>query len=53
MENVVESFSYWTLFFTAALVINISPGPDLLYILLKNFYQLNHKNFLDYLFLIF
>ncbi len=31
----MESFSYWTLFFTAALMINISPGPDLLYILSK------------------
>ena len=31
----MESLSYWTLFFTAALMINISPGPDLLYILSK------------------
>ena len=31
----MESFSYWTFFFTAALMINISPGPDLLYILSK------------------
>ena len=31
----MESISYWTLFFSAALAINISPGPDLIYILSK------------------
>jgi RhtB (resistance to homoserine/threonine) family protein len=31
----MESFSYWVLFFSAALAINVSPGPDLLYILSK------------------
>ena len=31
----MESLSYWTLFFSAALAINVSPGPDLLYILSK------------------
>ncbi len=31
----MESFSYWMLFFTAALAINVSPGPDLIYILSK------------------
>ncbi len=31
----MESLSYWVLFFSAALAINISPGPDLIYILSK------------------
>ncbi len=31
----MESISYWVLFFSAALAINISPGPDLIYILSK------------------
>ena len=29
----MDDYTYWLLFFSAALVINISPGPDLLYIL--------------------
>ncbi|NOY44675.1 MAG: LysE family translocator [Deltaproteobacteria bacterium] len=29
----MESFSYWGVFFSAALAINVSPGPDLIYIL--------------------
>lgn len=29
----MESTSYWLLFFSAAFAINISPGPDLIYIL--------------------
>ncbi len=31
----MESISYWVLFFSAALAINLSPGPDLIYILSK------------------
>lgn len=31
----MESIAYWALFFSAALAINISPGPDLIYILSK------------------
>ena len=31
----MESASYWLVFFTAALAINISPGPDLIYILTR------------------
>jgi len=31
----MESISYWALFFSAALAINLSPGPDLIYILSK------------------
>ena len=31
----MESISYWALFFTAAFAINISPGPDIIYILSK------------------
>jgi len=31
----MESLSYWALFFSAALAINVSPGPDLIYILSK------------------
>ena len=35
----MESASYWLVFFTAALAINISPGPDLLYILTRTIAQ--------------
>jgi RhtB (resistance to homoserine/threonine) family protein len=35
----MESTSYWLLFFSAAFAINISPGPDLLYILSKTIAQ--------------
>lgn len=31
----MESTSYWLLFFSAAFAINISPGPDMIYILSK------------------
>ena len=31
----METISYWTIFFSAAFAINISPGPDLIYILSK------------------
>jgi RhtB (resistance to homoserine/threonine) family protein len=31
----MESIPYWALFFSAALAINLSPGPDLIYILSK------------------
>ena len=31
----MESIPYWALFFTAAFAINISPGPDIIYILSK------------------
>jgi RhtB (resistance to homoserine/threonine) family protein len=29
----MDDYAYWTLFFSVALALNISPGPDLLYIL--------------------
>lgn len=35
----MESSSYWLLFFSAAFAINISPGPDLIYILSKTIAQ--------------
>ena len=35
----MESTSYWLLFFSAAFAINISPGPDLIYILSKTIAQ--------------
>lgn len=35
----MESTSYWVVFFSAALAINISPGPDLIYILSKTIAQ--------------
>lgn len=35
----MESSSYWLLFFSAAIAINISPGPDLIYILSKTIAQ--------------
>ena len=35
----MESSSYWVLFFSAAFAINISPGPDLIYILSKTIAQ--------------
>lgn len=35
----MESSSYWILFFSAAIAINISPGPDLIYILSKTIAQ--------------
>ncbi len=35
----MESSSYWILFFSAAFAINISPGPDLIYILSKTIAQ--------------
>ncbi len=35
----MESTSYWLLFFSAAFAINISPGPDLLYILSRTITQ--------------
>lgn len=35
----MESTSYWLLFFSAALAINISPGPDMIYILSKTIAQ--------------
>jgi RhtB (resistance to homoserine/threonine) family protein len=35
----MESTSYWLLFFSAALAINISPGPDMIYILSKTVAQ--------------
>lgn len=35
----MESTSYWVLFFSAAFAINISPGPDIIYILSKTIAQ--------------
>ena len=35
----MESTSYWLLFFSAAFAINISPGPDMIYILSKTIAQ--------------
>lgn len=35
----MESLPYWLLFFSAALAINLSPGPDILYILSKTIAQ--------------
>jgi len=35
----MESSSYWLLFLSAAIAINISPGPDLIYILSKTIAQ--------------
>ncbi len=35
----MESSSYWLLFLSAAVAINISPGPDLIYILSKTIAQ--------------
>ncbi len=35
----METTSYWLIFFSAALAINISPGPDLIYILSKTIAQ--------------
>lgn len=35
----MDSTSYWLLFFSAAFAINISPGPDLIYILSKTIAQ--------------
>jgi len=35
----MESTSYWILFFSAAFAINISPGPDLIYIVTKTIAQ--------------
>ena len=35
----MDSASYWLLFFSAAFAINISPGPDLIYILSKTIAQ--------------
>lgn len=32
-SQLITDSSYWVLFFTAALAINISPGPDLIYVL--------------------
>ncbi len=32
-------YHYWTLFFTAAIALNISPGPDLVFILTKTVTQ--------------
>jgi len=33
----MNEYSYWIVFITAAFVINISPGPDILYILSQTF----------------
>ena len=35
----MESSSYWLLFFSAALAINISPGPDMIYIVSRTIAQ--------------
>ena len=35
----MDSTSYWLLFFSAAFAINISPGPDIIYILSKTIAQ--------------
>lgn len=35
----MDSLSYWLVFLSAALVINISPGPDLIYILSRTIAQ--------------
>ncbi len=35
----MDSTSYWLLFFSAAFAINISPGPDLIYILSRTIAQ--------------
>ncbi len=31
----MSDYSFWLLFFSTALALNIAPGPDLLYILTK------------------
>lgn len=33
----MDSYSYWIVFLTAAFIINVSPGPDILYILSQTF----------------
>ncbi len=33
----MTDYSYWILFLTAAFIINVSPGPDILYILSRTF----------------
>ncbi len=38
------SFTHWATFFTAAILLNLSPGPDMAFILgqtVKDFQQLN------------
>jgi len=35
----MTDLSYWVLFFTAALVLNLSPGPDLLYVISRTIAQ--------------
>lgn len=35
----METFSYWLVFFSAAFALNISPGPDLIYILSRTIAQ--------------
>lgn len=35
----MDSLSYWVLFFSAAFVLNLTPGPDLIYILSRTIAQ--------------
>lgn len=35
----MDDFSYWLVFFTAALALNLSPGPDLMYVLSRTVAQ--------------
>jgi threonine/homoserine/homoserine lactone efflux protein len=36
---MMDDFSYWLVFFTAALALNLSPGPDLMYVLSRTVAQ--------------
>jgi threonine/homoserine/homoserine lactone efflux protein len=39
LRGAMENLSYWLVFFSAAFALNISPGPDLIYILSRTIAQ--------------